>query len=173
MDENGVFPYDETSHTGLVRHIFLRRGTHSGQIMLCLVINGRSLPRSEAFCSTMLQRFPEIQTILLNVNTQRTNVITGLESISLYGPGILRTPCAVCPSGWVPFPLSGKYPQCRAAVCPGPAIRTAEAHRLFAGSVLRHGHHRPFYGAGLCRSGRRGDHPEAVESTGRMPPAWE
>ena len=96
MDENGVSPYDEASHTGLVRHIFLRRGTHSGQIMLCLVINGHSLPHSEAFCSAMLQQFPEIQTILLNVNTQRTNVITGLESISLYGPGYIEdTMCGV------------------------------------------------------------------------------
>lgn len=96
MDENGVSPYDEASHTGLVRHIFLRRGTHSGQIMLCLVINGHSLPHSEAFCSAMLQQFPEIQTILLNVNTQRTNVITGLESIPLYGPGYIEdTMCGV------------------------------------------------------------------------------
>ena len=86
MDRNHVDPYDETRHTGLVRHIFLRRGYHSGQIMLCLVVNGRSLPHAEDFCREMREQFPDISSILLNVNTRRTNVITGLESIPLYGP---------------------------------------------------------------------------------------
>ena len=158
MDENGVSPYDETSHTGLVRHIFLRRGTHSRQIMLCLVINGRSLPHSEAFCSTMLQRFPEIQTILLNVNTQRTNVITGLESISLYGPGYIEdSMCGVpvrlgplsfyqvnTPSAERLYALARQYAQLK------PTDRLLD---LYCGMGT--------IGAGLCRSGRRGDHPRS------------
>ena len=159
MDENGVSPYDEASHTGLVRHIFLRRGTHSGQIMLCLVINGHSLPHSEAFCSAMLQQFPEIQTILLNVNTQRTNVITGLESIPLYGPGYIEDTMCGVPVRLGPLSFYQVNPP--SAVCPGPAICTAEAHGPLAGPVLRHGHHWPFHGAGLRRSGGCGDHPRS------------
>ena len=88
--------YDEKTGKGLVRHIFLRRGHHSGEILVCLVVNGRSLPHSREICGALQARFPSIVSILLNVNTRRTNVITGPESIPLTGPGFLRdTLCGV------------------------------------------------------------------------------
>lgn len=88
--------YNEHTGKGLVRHIFLRRGHHSGEILLCLVVNGRSLPHSREICDALLARFPDIVSIVLNVNTQRTNVITGPENIVLTGPGFLRdTLCGV------------------------------------------------------------------------------
>ncbi|HJB68685.1 MAG TPA: 23S rRNA (uracil(1939)-C(5))-methyltransferase RlmD [Candidatus Fournierella excrementigallinarum] len=88
--------YNEETHRGLVRHIFLRQGWHSGQVLLCLVVNGRSLPDSEQFCAELTAQFPQIKTIVLNVNRQKTNVITGEECISLFGAGYIEdTMCGV------------------------------------------------------------------------------
>ena len=47
----------------MVRHIFLRQGWHSGQVLLCLVVNGRSLPDSEQFCAELTAQFPQIKTM--------------------------------------------------------------------------------------------------------------
>lgn len=90
MQQWGIEPYDEEQHTGLIRHIFLRCGAHSGQVMLCLVANGRSLPHQTEFCDALMQEFSELHTIILNINTQRTNVITGKESLTLAGPGFIE-----------------------------------------------------------------------------------
>lgn len=90
MEQLGISAYNEEQHKGLVRHIFLRRGAHSGQIMVCLVVNGRTLPHQAEFCDALMQEFPAIHTIVLNVNTRRTNVITGPESIALAGPGFIE-----------------------------------------------------------------------------------
>ena len=90
LQNHSIPLYDETAHRGLVRHIFLRQGWHSGQVLLCLVINGRSLPHGEDFCAFMTRQFPQITSIVLNVNRQRTNVITGEECIPLFGPGFIE-----------------------------------------------------------------------------------
>ena len=90
MEELGISAYDEQKHQGLVRHIFLRCGAHSGQVMVCLVVNGRKLPRQKDFCDILVKEFPAIRTIVLNINTKRTNVITGAESIALFGPGFIE-----------------------------------------------------------------------------------
>lgn len=89
-------PYDEQSGKGLVRHIFLRRGAHSGQIMVCLVCTRAKLPHSEELCAQLRARFPDVATILLNVNAKNTNVILGEETHTLYGPGYIEdTMCGV------------------------------------------------------------------------------
>lgn len=88
--ELGVAPYDEITHQGLVRHIFLRRGAHSQQIMLCIVCNGTTLPHSEAIISTLTTQFPEIETIILNTNTEKTNLILGKQNKTLFGKGYIE-----------------------------------------------------------------------------------
>ena len=94
--QQGIRPYDEQSGKGLVRHIFLRRGAHSGQIMVCLVCTRAKLPHAEQLCTALREQFPAISTILLNVNAQNTNVILGSESHILYGPGYIEdTLCGV------------------------------------------------------------------------------
>ena len=91
-----IQPYDEQTGKGLVRHIFLRRGAHSGQIMVCLVCTRVKLPHSEELISQLREKFPAISTILLNVNSKNTNVILGSENHTLYGPGYLEdTLCGV------------------------------------------------------------------------------
>ena len=93
---HGIQPYDEESGKGLVRHIFLRRGVHSGQIMVCLVCTKPRLPHSDELVAALTERFPAIATILLNVNAKNTNVILGEETLTLSGPGYLEdTLCGV------------------------------------------------------------------------------
>ena len=94
--QQGIRPYDEQSGKGLVRHIFLRRGAHSGQIMVCLVCTRAKLPHAEQLCTALREQFPAISTILLNVNAKNTNVILGSETHILYGPGYIEdTLCGV------------------------------------------------------------------------------
>ena len=81
--------YDETIHRGLVRHILTRIGRRTGEIMVCLVVNGRKLPH----CDVLVERLREIEgmtSIVLNVNTAQTNVILGTEVHVLWGKETIR-----------------------------------------------------------------------------------
>ncbi|MGN0353637.1 MAG: 23S rRNA (uracil(1939)-C(5))-methyltransferase RlmD [Muricoprocola sp.] len=84
MKENHVAPYDENTGTGLVRHVMTRVGHHTGQIMVCIVINGHSLPHAEKLTQE-LSGIPGMTSILQNTNTARTNVIMGTEQKVLWG----------------------------------------------------------------------------------------
>lgn len=77
--------YDEVSGEGLLRHVYLRRGEMSGEIMLCLVINGNEMPHAEELVREMTDRFPSLVGILININKEQTNVILGESFITLYG----------------------------------------------------------------------------------------
>ena len=79
-----VPPYDEETGKGLVRHILIRSGHFSGQIMVCLVVNGDSLPY-EADLVDHLTGVPGMTSIVLNENTERTNVILGKKLRTLWG----------------------------------------------------------------------------------------
>ncbi len=83
--ENKISTYDFESGKGLVRHIYLRKGRGSGEIMVCLVINGKKLPHSDKLCERLTSRFPAVKSIVLNINEKRTNVILGDENITLWG----------------------------------------------------------------------------------------
>ena len=96
MEQMKISVYDEAIGKGLVRHLYLRHGVHSGEIMVCIVCNGRKLPLQQEFVERLLIRHPEITTVVLNVNTKNTNVVTGTENITLFGPGYIRdTLCGV------------------------------------------------------------------------------
>ncbi len=84
MRKNGVEPYDEETHRGLVRHILIRKGFTSGQIMVCLVINGSYLPQEEKLCQA-LSVIPGMESISININTRNTNVILGEETKCIWG----------------------------------------------------------------------------------------
>ena len=90
----GVTAYHEETHTGMLRHIYLRRGYHSGEIMLCLVTRV-SLRKKLADCPDALRaQFPEIRSITESVNPDRTNVILGRTVTLLSGqPEITDTMC--------------------------------------------------------------------------------
>ena len=77
--------YDEESGEGLLRHIYLRRGEVSGEILVTLVINGKTLPKSEELVALLTERFPDVVGILTNENTENTNVVLGEKYTLLYG----------------------------------------------------------------------------------------
>ena len=81
--------YDETAHTGLLRHIYVRRGAVSGQILVCLAVNGRTLPHAPELVER-LKKIPGFATLVLSVNTKKGNAVLGDEFITLYGPGFIE-----------------------------------------------------------------------------------
>ena len=80
----GISAYREESHKGLVRHIYVRRGYHTGQIMVCLVINGNELPHAAELIAR-LRTIEGMTSICLNLNTKKTNVILGPSTKLLWG----------------------------------------------------------------------------------------
>lgn len=88
MSELNIAPYLEETHSGLVRHALIRKGFKTGELMVCLVINGKKLPYSEVFVDRLL-KIPGMTSISFNVNTEKTNVILGRRIVNLYGPGYI------------------------------------------------------------------------------------
>ncbi len=89
VNQYRVTVYDETAHKGLLRHIYVRRGAVSGQILVCLAVNGRRLPRVEELIAR-LEKIPGFTTLVLSVNTKKGNAVLGDEFITLYGPGYIE-----------------------------------------------------------------------------------
>ncbi len=77
--------YNETEHKGLLRHIYLRKGTKSGEIMVCAVINGSKLPGEKELVMALTEKKQDIKSIIINSNTKNTNVILGEKCRTLWG----------------------------------------------------------------------------------------
>ena len=84
MEEYEVPAYREETGTGLVRHVLIRSGFATGEIMVCLVINGKHLPFAERLVEK-LQAVEGMTSITLNRNEKNTNVILGQEIVTLWG----------------------------------------------------------------------------------------
>ena len=89
VNQYRVSVYDETTQKGLLRHIYVRRGAMSGQILVCLVVNGKKLPHIPELLER-LKTVPGFTTLVLAVNTRPGNAILGDEFITLYGPGYIE-----------------------------------------------------------------------------------
>ena len=89
VNQYRVTVYDEETHKGLLRHIYVRKGEVSGQILVCLVANGRKLPHIPELLAR-LKKIPGFTTLVLAVNTRPGNAILGDEFITLYGPGYIE-----------------------------------------------------------------------------------
>ena len=85
LTAQGVSAYDETTGKGLLRHVYLRHGKSTGEIMVCPVVNGKALPDEAAFVAALRAAFPQITSILLNCNTRSTNVVLGDRYRTLWG----------------------------------------------------------------------------------------
>lgn len=90
LTQYGISVYDERTHRGLARHLYLRHAAATNRALVCLVCNGRRLPHAEEFCAALCAAHPEVESVVLNVNTQQTNVVTGTQCVPLFGPGVLR-----------------------------------------------------------------------------------
>lgn len=88
MNTHHITTYDETTGKGLLRHVLIRYGFRTGEIMVCLVINGDSIPNSEKLVDSLCQILG-MTSITLNVNRERTNVILGREVKVLWGQGYI------------------------------------------------------------------------------------
>lgn len=89
VNQYRVSTYDEENHRGLLRHIYVRRGAVSGQILVCLVVNGEGLPYAEQLVEG-LKKIPGFTTLVLSVNTRKGNAVLGDRFITLYGPGFIE-----------------------------------------------------------------------------------
>ena len=88
-NQYGISAYDEKAHRGLLRHIYVRRGAVSGQVLVCLVVNGKSLPHTDRLVEA-LQTVPGFTSLVLSVNTKKGNTVLGDEMLTLYGPGYIE-----------------------------------------------------------------------------------
>lgn len=85
MKKYNISAYDENSGKGIVRHILIRKGFSTGEIMVCIVINSNTLPNSAQLVDALCQ-LENMTSISININKQNTNVILGDKLKSLYGP---------------------------------------------------------------------------------------
>ena len=89
VNQYRVMPYNEVEHKGLLRHIYVRRGAVSGQVLVCLVINGQRIPRPDELIKR-LEKIPGFTTLVLSLNTKKGNAVLGDEFVTLYGPGYIE-----------------------------------------------------------------------------------
>ena len=88
--KNNISIYDEKTGKGLVRHIVTKIGIKTNEVMCVLVINGNSIPKEQELVKEILENFPQVKTIVKNINTKNTNVIMGKENVNLYGNGYIE-----------------------------------------------------------------------------------
>ncbi len=84
-EEDRVSVYDERTGRGLLRHIYVRRGAVSGQVMVCLAVNGERLPREKRLVHALQREIPGLSSVVLSVNTKNTNVVLGDSFRTLWG----------------------------------------------------------------------------------------
>ena len=88
IEKFNIRPYNvdgEYDEKGIVRHIMIRRGFTTNEVMVVLVTNGETLPHKEEFVDLMVKNIPGIKSVIQNINSKKTNVILGLESKTLWG----------------------------------------------------------------------------------------
>jgi len=84
MEEKNIAPYDEETGTGLLRHVLIRKGFTTEELMVCLVINGKKFPQVEQLADRLFQ-IPGMTSLTLNSNQKNTNVIMGKEILPVRG----------------------------------------------------------------------------------------
>ena len=82
--------YNEYTHRGWLRHVLVRVGQHSPEIMVVLVATSLEFPGGRVFVETLLEKHPEITTVVLNENPRQTSVVLGTREKVLYGPGFIE-----------------------------------------------------------------------------------
>lgn len=88
MEDFGLEPYNEQEHSGLVRHVLIRKGFRTGELMVCLVVNGEKLPCGKELVAR-LKAVQGMTAISYNINREKTNVILGEKVVHLFGPGYI------------------------------------------------------------------------------------
>ena len=89
INEKKLPVYDEATNTGIMRHIYIRRGAHSNEIMVCFVVRKNISRQLSSLCRSLSERFSDIKSIVMNINPDKTNVILGETCITLYGSDMI------------------------------------------------------------------------------------
>lgn len=90
IKEKNISIYNEKTGRGFFRHIVIKVGIKTNEIMCIFVINGKKFPYEDELVEKLKQNYPEIKTIVKNINMKNTNVILGQENINLYGNGYIE-----------------------------------------------------------------------------------
>lgn len=88
--ENNILSYNEENGTGEIRHIYLRIGIKTNEVMLVLVTNKRKITKEKKLVEFITKKYPQIKTVVKNINTKSTNVILGQENEVLFGDGYIK-----------------------------------------------------------------------------------
>ena len=88
--------YDEDTGYGLLRHVLVRRGFHSGEVMVVLVLGSPILPSKNNFVKALRKLHPEITTVVLNVNDKKTSMVLGEKETTIYGKGYIEDTLCGC-----------------------------------------------------------------------------
>ena len=90
IKRNNISIYNEKTGKGVFRHIVIKIGIKTGEIMCILVVNTKNIPQEDLLVESLRQNYPEIKTIVKNINMKNTNVILGQENVNLYGNGYIE-----------------------------------------------------------------------------------
>lgn len=87
--QNNIPIYNEKNGKGLLRHIVIKVGIRTHEVMCILVLNGKELKKEKELVKLLIKEFPEVKTVVKNVNVKNTNVILGNENEVIYGDGYI------------------------------------------------------------------------------------
>ena len=118
INEKKLSVYDENTNTGIMRHIYLRRGHHSNEIMVCFVVRKEFSRQLSSLCNALREKFSDIVSIIMNINPSKTNVILGEKCVTLFGSDTITD--TMCGNIIQISPLSFYQ------------VNTAQAERLYA-----------------------------------------
>lgn len=90
VKEKNIQVYNEENQKGLLRHIVIKVGKYTNQVMCILVVNDSKFNQEQELVKLLCEKYPEIKTIVKNINNKNTNVILGKENINLYGNGYIE-----------------------------------------------------------------------------------
>ena len=90
MVEHNISTYDDTKRRGLLRHIYIRHAKFTGEVMVCLVINGDSIPNEVELIDELTTGIPKLKTVVLNINKDNSNVVLGRANKVLFGDGYIN-----------------------------------------------------------------------------------
>ena len=82
--------YDEVAHSGLIRHIYVRCGFKTGQVLACIVANGDKLPREKELVTMLREAVPNLTTVVLSIHKKKGNAVLGDAFRTLWGPGTIE-----------------------------------------------------------------------------------
>lgn len=82
--------YNEVTHQGVVRHLYVRYGEKTGEIMVCLITNGNKIKYEDVLVNSLKENIPQLKSVVINVNKEKTNVIIGRKNRTLYGSECIK-----------------------------------------------------------------------------------